>query len=1147
MADKKDYSAEKITVLEGLEAVRKRPAMYIGSTSKTGLHHLVWEVVDNSVDEAMVGFCNQIDIILNKDGSVTVIDNGRGIPVDIHPVYKRPALEIVVTKLHAGGKFDKGSYSVSGGLHGVGISVVAALSKHMSVIVKRGGKKYKQEYKIGKPLDDVKVVGDIGKDETGTEVTFMPDDTIFSTIRFDFSILETRLREIAFLNKGLKINLKDEIDDKKETLFYEGGLTEFVKWANKSKEALHKAIYYIKEESEVAVEVAVQYNLGYQENVLSFVNTINTVEGGTHVVGFKTALTRVINDYANKNNLLKDGNLTGDDVREGLTVIISTKVPEPQFEGQTKTKLGNSEIKGIVESISYSSLSEFFEENPPIAKKIVTKALEAQKARAAAKKAKELVRRKSAFGSSGLPGKLRDCANRGSENTELFIVEGVSAGGSATQARNKDYQAILPLKGKILNVEKANPVKVFSNEEISNLITAIGTGIADQFDISKARYSKIVIMTDADSVTRDTPILLFNDKGEIVHDHIGDFVENCLYPEKYKISSFSVNPGEHRVKNIFDVIKHPLKTSLYKIKTYLGYEVTATPYHSVFIYNQGGVDTKATNDITTDDYILIPKNLPRNDKDIIIDLKDIASEYDIRVEFAKNELEVIPEDSYVDLSLDEWKKLKEHRMKRGISRNKLSSLLGIYPTILEQWELKIDNVMPRHSLFKKYLSNINYDNEIDFDLQVLLKDIKNLNISGRKCYFKNHTSEVKIELLLNNDLAYLLGWYIGDGNKSKGKKNPYRFSLYMGKDKEHYLNDVKNAIRNCLGCGVILEKRKSDTMMHFNSLAFDLLLRRLDLYGKKAFEKFVPNVIYNVKKEQQICFLKGLLQSDGSIVIGGSRGKKDKAVLDHSTTSKRLMEGIVFLYRQLGILPSIVSSKSRDHYLNGVLIKSNYRKYGIIIGSIKQLLKAKEIWEHHKNAHKLIDFINNAEREYDRRHVVDVNKDFQAVKVLKVEEVKSDDKFVYDISVDLNRSFVGGLGGLTLHNTDGAHIRTLLLTFFYRFMPELIKQGHIYIAVPPLYRIRKRGDHYVYSDEELNDMRKKLGENIDVQRFKGLGEMNPDQLWETTMNPKTRLFKKVTIEDAALADDVFSRLMGEDVEARRKFIAEHAAEAEVDV
>jgi DNA gyrase subunit B len=501
MADKekssKDYGAEKIKVLEGLEGVRLRPAMYIGSTSKTGLHHLVWEIVDNSVDEAMGGYCDQIDVTINKDGSVTVKDNGRGIPTEMHPVYKKPALEIVVTKLHAGGKFDKGSYAVSGGLHGVGISVVAALSKNMKVVVKRGGKIHQQEYKIGRPLYDVKTKGECEKSDTGTEITFYPDETIFSTTKFEFSILASRFREIAFLNKGLKIVLKDEAGGKKEVFHYEGGLVEFVKHANETKEALHKPIYFIKEQDKIVVECAVQYNNGYQENVLSFVNTINTVEGGTHVAGFKTALTRAINEYAKKNNNKGEG-VTGDDVREGLTAIISVKIPEPQFEGQTKTKLGNSEVKGIVDSVTMTALSIFFEENPVVAKRVVEKALEAQKARNAAKKAKELVRRKNAFSVGGLPGKLADCSTNKTELSELFIVEGDSAGGSAKQGRNKEFQAILPLKGKILNVEKANQVKVLSSEQIANLITAIGSGIGESFDYEKLRYAKIIVMTDAD-------------------------------------------------------------------------------------------------------------------------------------------------------------------------------------------------------------------------------------------------------------------------------------------------------------------------------------------------------------------------------------------------------------------------------------------------------------------------------------------------------------------------------------------------------------------------------------------------------------------------------------------------------------------------
>ena len=498
MPETRKYTAESIKVLEGLEGVRKRPAMYIGSTGKEGLHHLVYEVVDNSVDECLAGFCTLIKVQLNKDGSVTVEDNGRGIPVDKHPVYKKSAMEIALTKLHAGGKFDKDVYKISGGLHGVGVSVVNALSEKMIAQVKREGKIYEQKYKRGNPSADVEAVGKCKEEETGTIITFFPDKEIFSITEFDFKIVAIRMQELAFLNPGLKIILTDEGKEKKEEFHYEGGLVEFVKWLNKSKEILHKPFYFKKQTDSTIVEVAVQYNSGYQDNIFGFVNTINTVEGGTHIAGFKTALTRVINDYAQKQNILKNANLSGDDVREGLTAIVSIKIPEPQFEGQTKTKLGNSEVKGFVDSTVTSALSEFFEENPQIAKKIAMKASESARARMAASKARDLVRRKSAFGLSGLPGKLADCSSKKIERTELYIVEGESAAGSSKMARNKEIQAILPLKGKILNVEKAAPVKVLSSEEIANLITAIGTSVGEQFNLEKLRYGKIIIMTDAD-------------------------------------------------------------------------------------------------------------------------------------------------------------------------------------------------------------------------------------------------------------------------------------------------------------------------------------------------------------------------------------------------------------------------------------------------------------------------------------------------------------------------------------------------------------------------------------------------------------------------------------------------------------------------
>lgn len=498
--NEQSYDESQIQVLEGLEAVRKRPGMYIGSTSVRGLHHLVWEVVDNSIDEALAGYANKIDVTVHKDNSVTVVDNGRGIPVGEHPKLKKSTLEVVMTVLHAGGKFGGGGYKVSGGLHGVGVSVVNALSEKVVVQVSRDGHVYQQEYHRGAPQYDVKVVGDT--DITGTKTTFHPDPEIFTeTTVFDYNTLLTRIRELAFLNKGINLTLTDERTGESDTFHYEGGIKEYVKYLNQNKEVLHEQPIYVEGSREmIQVEIALQYNDSYTENIFSFANNINTHEGGTHESGFKSALTRIINDYARKNGMIKDNdsNLTGDDVREGLTAIVSVKIPEPQFEGQTKTKLGNSEVRGIVESLFAEKLQEFMEENPSVARRVLEKALQASRAREAARKARELTRRKSALEVSALPGKLADCSSKDASISELYIVEGDSAGGSAKQGRDRHFQAILPLRGKILNVEKARLDRILSNAEIRAIITALGTGIGEEFDISKARYHKVIIMTDAD-------------------------------------------------------------------------------------------------------------------------------------------------------------------------------------------------------------------------------------------------------------------------------------------------------------------------------------------------------------------------------------------------------------------------------------------------------------------------------------------------------------------------------------------------------------------------------------------------------------------------------------------------------------------------
>jgi DNA gyrase subunit B len=492
------YDSDKIQVLEGLESVRKNPGMYIGSTDIRGLHHLLYEVVDNSIDEALAGYCTNVKVTLHKNGSVSEADNGRGIPVDIHEKYKKPGVELVLTTLYSGGKFDGQAYKVSGGLHGVGVSCVNALSKWLEIKVRRNGKEYQQRYERGKTVTDLKIIGK-AKD-TGTTVTFLPDREIFETSDFDYDTIITRLREMAFLNAGLQIEITDERTDKHEVFRYDGGVSEFVLHINKNKTTLYpKPIYIQGEKDSVQVEIAIQYTDGYTENIFTFANNINTIEGGAHLVGFKGALTRVLNDYGRKNKLYDESfSLTGEDSREGVTAIISVKVRKPQFEGQTKTKLGNSEVKGIVESVAYEKLSEFFEENPTVAHVIIEKAVLSSKAREAARKARELTRRKGLLESSALPGKLADCSTRDPSQSEIYLVEGDSAGGSAKQARDKEFQAILPLRGKILNVEKARMDKILKSEEILHLITAIGTGFAEEFNIENARYHRIILMTDAD-------------------------------------------------------------------------------------------------------------------------------------------------------------------------------------------------------------------------------------------------------------------------------------------------------------------------------------------------------------------------------------------------------------------------------------------------------------------------------------------------------------------------------------------------------------------------------------------------------------------------------------------------------------------------
>ncbi len=1614
-----EYSAGSIKVLEGLDGVRKRPAMYIGSTGKEGLHHLVYEVVDNSIDEVMAGHATFVHVILNKDGSVTVIDDGRGIPVDKHPVYKKSAMEIALTKLHAGGKFDKDSYQISGGLHGVGVSCVNALSIKLIAKVCRDGNIYQQEYKIGIPQYDVKIVGKCEKKETGTTIQFYPDKDIFSTIDFDFAVLKKRLQEIAFLNPNVKIILKDDRNGKEETFHYEGGLVEFVSHINKSKPAIHKPIYFKKQVDSNTVEVAIQYTDGYNENIFGFVNTINTTEGGTHISGFKTALTRAINDYADKKGLLKNEKISGDDTREGLTAIISLKMKEPQFEGQTKTKLGNSEMKGVVDSMVYIALTEYLEENPSISNKITQKVVASAKAREAAKKARDLVRRKNAMGGlSGLPGKLADCSSKKVERTELYIVEGDSAAGcfagdtkvaladgrnlsfnelvkedneskenfcytiknngkigiakiespritkkntevikiildnneeiictpnhqfmlrngnykeaknltikdslmplnrklskiggritidgyemvfdlvnkwifthiltdeynlehgvyshkqgdakhhidfnklnnnpnniirmpkdehliyhtqhlekclhredikektrqahrtqeyrekirewraqpeikqkfsaisknlmrnpkfkenltqnfinfynsnedyrklnnkqlndaqkiywsdinnrkkaaekvkkffeenpdakeylsniaidqwkdealiiwrrqktreqwttefrkqrkesynktyynktiklmkqvyeksgslnsfnneriknndrsilstntfcsrffnnnsndmieaiknynhkikkiiwmnekvdvydlevkdthnfalasgvfvhnSSKMARDKEFQAILPLKGKILNVEKSNPTKALSSDEIINLITAIGTGIKENFDIEKLRYNKIVIM----SVDGEEATFVESPKGLVNFVKIGEFIDNLIErkinPKEYKVLCFNLKTRKTQFKNIKAVIKHPIEEKLYEIKTSYGRNVKVTSSHSIFVYENNTVKLKKGDEIKLGDRVVAPINLPIHNFNslsrldilsLLLKNKDkIKEEIYIRGKSVEELLKSKVKEMYKENNefIDERIVISEKFGKILESKRKLNKLsqkficdkIGIkQPCIYYDWEN--GKTRPSRKNFEKYVEVLGINKSEALSQVQIVKskldniwetqyknsgrnkvknyitlsdineeDLKYLEEDVRLCPTHYKSKSINRFININNNFVKLIGFWIAEGSSSL--RNGIRFAI--GNYNECFAGEFREAIKDVFGIDAKITgfSRNCAELKLVNRVA-SLFWRCLFGFSEYSSEtKKIPDIIFNINKEMQIEFLRGYFLGDGTM---------SKANISFTTTSKDLANQLIYLLQSHKILASVSEREPDKNIRNGIIPKNHV--YTISICSKGDLIRVKRIWENHRNSYYLNKKLNNGFPSINRKFEV-ISDDLIALSVKKIEEVRSSSGMVYDFSVNEDENFIAGFGGICCHNTDadvdGSHIRTLLLTFFYRYMPELIENGNIYVAVSPLYRVRKGKDMYVYSDEELKKVLDKLGGRADVQRFKGLGEMNPTQLWDTTMDPQKRILKKVTIEDAVLADSTFSMLMGDVVGPRRKFIEVNANIAEVDI